>query len=150
MDPEEPVPGLVHGALLRELDEKAVDAFVDVAGPGSGSPLLQAELRHMGGALGRPAEGGGALSHLDAAYTFNGVGMPMAPGMAEAINGHLDKVNEALGEWLAKGAYFNFSERPTEFGDLFSAEVGKRLSEVKRDWDPDNVIRANHAVPAAA
>ncbi len=36
MDPEEPVPGLVHGALLSDLDEKAVDAFVDVAGPGLG------------------------------------------------------------------------------------------------------------------
>jgi FAD binding domain/Berberine and berberine like len=150
MDPEEPVPGLVHGALVRDLDERAVDAFVDVAGPESGSPLLQAELRQLGGALSRPAENAGALSHLDAGFVFNGVGMPMAPGMAEAITAHLDKVNEALGDWLAKGAYLNFVERPTAFDDLFSSEVGQRLSEVKREWDPDNVIRANHAVPAAA
>jgi len=150
MDPEQPVPGLVHGALLGELDERAVDAFVDVAGPESGSPLLSAELRQLGGALSRPAEGAGALSHLDAGFVFNGVGMPMAPGMAEGIHAHLDRVNEALGDWIAKGVYFNFVERPLAFDDLFSSEVGQRLSEVKREWDPDNVIRANHAVPAAA
>jgi hypothetical protein len=150
MDPEEPVPGLVHGALVRELDEKAMDAFVEVAGPGTASPLLQAELRHVGGALGRPAENGGALSHLDAAYTFSGVGMPMAPEMAETINGRLDDIREALGPWRAEGMYFNFAERRTAFEDLFPSDVGARLSDLKRDWDPDNVIRANHAVPAAA
>jgi hypothetical protein len=150
MDPEEPVPGLLHGALLRDLDEKAVDAFVDIAGPGSGSPLLSAELRHLGGAFARPAEGAGALSHLDAAFALNGVGMVMSPEMGAAVSAHADRVTEALGEWLAKGVFINFADRPTAFEDLFPSEVGRRLSEIKRDWDPDGVIRANHAVPAAA
>jgi len=46
--------------------------------------------------------------------------------------------------------YFNFAERRTAFEDLFPSDVGARLSDLKRDWDPDNVIRANHAVPVAA
>lgn len=150
MDPEEPVPGVVHGTLLRELDDAAVDAFVEVAGPGSGSPLLSAELRQLGGALARPAENAGALSHLDAAFTLNGVGMAMAPEMGEAVNAHIDRVNEAMGDWLARGMFLNFVDRRLAFEELFPAEVGKRLSEVKREWDPDGVIRANHAVPAAA
>lgn len=150
MDPEEPVPGLAHGALLSELGEQTIDAFVDVVGLDSGSPLLLAELRQLGGALSRPAEGAGALAHLDAAFVFNGVGMPMAPGQAEAINGHLDHVCEVLEPWLARGSYFNFCERPTPFEDLFDAETARRLSTIKSQWDPDGVIRANHAVPAAA
>lgn len=140
----------MHGALLSELGEETVDAFVDAAGVDSGSPLLLAELRHLSGALSRPAEGAGALSHLDAPFVFNGVGLPMAPELAEAINGHLDHVCDVLGPWLAPGSYFNFSERPTPFEDLFGAETGRRLSELKAEWDPDGILRANHNVPAAA
>jgi hypothetical protein len=150
MDPEEPVPALVDGALVRELDESTVDAFVEVAGPGSGSPLLTAQLRQLGGALSRPAEGAGALSHVDAAFMFSGVGMVMAPEMAGAIGAHVNRINEALGEWLARGVLLNFAERPVEFDELFPGDVASRLSEIKREWDPENLIRANHAVPAAA
>jgi hypothetical protein len=35
-------------APLRELSAGAVDAFIAAAGPGSGSPLASAELRHLG------------------------------------------------------------------------------------------------------
>ena len=53
MDPEQPVPGLGHHAVLRELPDQALEAFVEVAGPDSDSPLLLAELRQIGGALAR-------------------------------------------------------------------------------------------------
>jgi len=56
MDPENPVPGIGEGGLIAELPDEAIDAFVGVVGPDSGSPLLLSELRHLGGALGRPAE----------------------------------------------------------------------------------------------
>ena len=59
MEPEEPVPGLIYTTSLREAPQAAVDAFIDTAGPESGSPLLSAELRQCGGAVGQPAEGGG-------------------------------------------------------------------------------------------
>ena len=62
MDPENPVPGVGEGGPVSELPDEAIDAFVGVAGPDSGSPLLLSELRHLGGALGRPAESAGALT----------------------------------------------------------------------------------------
>ena len=40
MEPEEPVPGLVDTASLREAPQEAIDAFIETAGPDSGSPLL--------------------------------------------------------------------------------------------------------------
>ena len=58
MDPEHPVPGAGDGdAARRAAAREAIDALVAVAGPGSGSPLLSVELRHLGGALGRPRAG---------------------------------------------------------------------------------------------
>src|SRR5436190_5460944 len=65
MDPEPPVPGLGHHATLNELPDEAIDAFVEVAGPETDSPLLLAEIRQLGGALSRAPENAGALDKLD-------------------------------------------------------------------------------------
>ena len=150
MDPEQPVPGLGHHALTQELPDEAIDAFVGAAGPDAGSPLLLAELRQVGGALGRPAENGGALSKLDAAFVMLGVGLPMTPELGEAIEGHLDEIHEAMRPWASDGGYFNFAERPCEVDAILPPETCARLAEVKRRWDPDGMIRANHAISAAA
>src|SRR5262249_11272991 len=53
MDPPEPVPGSGDGALLDVVPAEAIDALVHAAGPGSDSPLLMVELRHLGGAVAR-------------------------------------------------------------------------------------------------
>jgi hypothetical protein len=145
MDPEQPVPGLGHHKVLRALPDEAVDVFTELGNPES-SPLLLAELRQLGGALGRPDPDGGALSHLDAAFVMLGIGMPMTPELGRAIEGHLDSFDEAMSPWLADGGYFNFAERPCDADAILPAETCARLAEVKRRWDPDGTIVANHAV----
>jgi FAD binding domain len=149
MDPETPVPGLGEGGLLKELSDDAIDAFVSVAGPGSGSPLLLTEVRQLGGAFGRPAENAGALSHLDAGFVMYSVGMPMTPELAEAIPAHLDKIGETMRPWGTEGSYFNFTERPCDVDAILPPDVCERLAEVKRRWDPDGMIVANHTVAVA-
>ncbi len=146
MDPENPVPGIGGGVPIAALPDEAIDAFTAAAGPGSGSPLLLSELRHLGGAVGRPAENGGALSHLDAGFVMYSVGMPMTPELGEAIRGHLHHLEEAMSPWTADGSYFNFTERPCDVDAILPAEVCSRLAEVKRHYDPDDRIVANHAV----
>lgn len=152
MDPEQPVPGFGHHRVLRELPDEAIDAFVGVAGPESGSPLLLTELRQLGGALGRPDPNGGALSHLDADWVMFGVGMVMSQEMGEAVDAGLDRIHEAMEPWAADGGYFNFADRPCDTDAILPPDVCTRLAEVKRKWDPDGRIVGNHAVsldPAA-
>jgi FAD binding domain len=146
MDPENPVPGLGHHRVLRELPDEAIDAFADLAGPDSNSPLLLTEIRHMGGALGRPDPDGGALSHLDANWVMFGIGMPMTPELGEAIEGHLNRFDDAMEPWAGDGGYFNFAERPCDSDEILPPDVCSRLAEVKRKWDPDGRIVGNHAV----
>ncbi len=146
MDPENPVPGLGGGVTIAALPDEAIDAFTAAAGPDSGSPLLLSELRHLGGAIGRPAENGGALSQLDAGFAMYSVGMPMTPELGEAIHGHLRHLEETMSPWTADGGYFNFTERPCDVDAILPAEVCSRLAEVKRRYDPDGMIVANHAV----
>jgi len=145
MDPEQPVPGLGHHKAIRELPDEAVDVFTELGDP-EGSPLLLAELRQLGGALGRPDPDGGALSHLDAAFVMLGIGLPMTPELGEAIVGHLDRLDEGMRPWAADGGYFNFAERPCDADAILPAETCARLAEVKRQWDPEGTIVANHAV----
>jgi FAD binding domain len=146
MDPETPVPGVGEGQTVTALPDEAIDAFAAVAGPDSGSPLLLSELRQLGGAIGRPAENGGALSHLDAEFVMYSVGMPMSPELAEAIPVHLGKIDEAMAPWAADGGYYNFVEGPCDVDAILPPDVCERLAEVKRSSDPEGRILANHAV----
>jgi len=149
MDPENPVPGIGHHQVLRDLPDEAIDAFAALAGPEAQSPLLLTELRHVGGALGREDANGGALSHLDAGYLMFGIGMPMTPELGQAIGAHLDRFDEAMQPWAAEGGYFNFAERPCDTDAILPPETCARLADVKRRYDPDNMIVSNHAVAIA-
>jgi hypothetical protein len=146
MDPEQPVPGMGHHGVVRELPDEAIDTFTALAGPEAGSPLLLAELRHLGGALQRPADGGGALAKLDAEFVMLGIGLPMTPELGEAIVAHLDRLQEEMLPWGGDGGYFNFAERPCDVDAILPAETCARLGEVKRRWDPEGLVVANHAL----
>jgi hypothetical protein len=150
MDPEQPTPGIGHHALLSELPDEAIDAFVGVAGPEAGSPLLLAELRQLGGALARPGDRAGALSELDAAFLLSGIGVPMSPELAEAIPAGLDRLADAVAPWRSDGGYFNFAERACDVDAILPADVCERLADVKRRWDPAGTIRANHEIAVGA
>ena len=149
MDPEPPVPGLGHGGVVNELPDEAIDAFYEVSGPDSGSPLLLAELRHIGGALARPADNGGALDKLDGEFVLLGIGMLMDPAMSEPITAQLDKLTDAMKPWSAERGYYNYAERPCDVDALLPPDTCERLAHVKRSWDPDDLILANHSIPLA-
>ena len=127
MDPEHPVPGLGDGMLLDELPAAAIDALVAAAGPESGSPLLSVEVRQLGGALGRPAAGGGAVSHLDADFALFGVGIAMSPEMGALVAAHMGVVREALSPWEAETTYLNFAERDVPAERIFGPYTNHRL-----------------------
>jgi hypothetical protein len=146
MDPENPVPGIGEGMTIRELPDEAIDAFAGLAGPGSGSPMLLSELRHLGGALGRPDPDGGALTHLETDFVMYSVGMPMTPELGAAIPQHLAKIEQTMQPWAGEGSYYNFTERSCDADAILPAEVCARLAEVKRKWDHDGRIVANHSV----
>jgi hypothetical protein len=135
-----------HHGLLAELPDEAIDAFTGAVGPDPGSPLLQAEIRQLGGALGRPSENGGALPALDADFVMFGVGMPMSPELGQAIGSSLDGLQETMKPWAAEGGYFNFAERPCDVDAILPPDTCSRLREVKERWDPDGMIVSNHAL----
>ena len=140
-DPAGPLPGIGDTALLRELD---VEAYLAVGGPDVESPLTNAEMRHLGGALERSAPEHGAMDAIDAAYSFYAVGTPTGPESADALNAELDRARERLAPSSTGQTLLSFAERQTGFNGSFPAATAARLEEVARRFDPDGIIRANH------
>jgi FAD/FMN-containing dehydrogenase len=145
MDPPGPVPGAGDGALFDVMPGEAIDALVAAAGPGSGSPLLSVELRHLGGAVGRAQEGHGAAASIDADFALYAVGMAPDEGAAAAVDAHIDVVKGAMSEWNTGWRFLNFSERPSGH-DAFAPAALRRLRAVKTLVDPDDMIRSNHPI----
>jgi len=150
MDPEQPVPGLAEHLMLGELDDAAIDALVQAAGPGSGSPLLSVELRHLGGALARVPENAGALGRLDGAFALFAVGSPMSPELAAAIPPHLARVKATMSPWASEKVYVNFAERPAALRTAYRSDTVARLQAVKAQYDPYDLIQANHPIAPAS
>ncbi|MDP4502421.1 hypothetical protein [Nonomuraea turcica] len=55
-EPTEPMPALLRGELLTDLDDATVAALMDAAGRESVAPLVSIQIRHLGGALARPRQ----------------------------------------------------------------------------------------------
>jgi hypothetical protein len=145
MDPPEPAPYTADGLMTGELPPEAIDAVLDAVGPGSGSQLVSVEIRHCGGALGRPAEGGGALAQLPGAFLTFAVGIVPVPEALEPNRAWVDAFTTALAPYDS-GRYLNFCEERFDLAKAFPAETIKRLCEVKERYDPQNLFRANHPV----
>ncbi|MFL5843993.1 MAG: FAD-binding oxidoreductase [Solirubrobacteraceae bacterium] len=145
-DPRDPVPGAESVTqLLGDLPAEAIDAFVDIVGPGSGSPFLSVELRHTGGALGRTAPGAGALGQLNGTFAMFAVGMALSPEMGAALRETGERLTAALADHDC-GRYLNFTEHSVDTQVAYTPAAWSRLQEVKAAWDGDDVFAANHPI----
>jgi hypothetical protein len=141
-DPEEPVPAIGDAMLLTKLDDWAIEAFLRVAGPGS--PLLAAELRHLGGALAAPPPGAGARGHLEGRFLAFGVGIPGAPAPADKLNSYLDDLLSALAPWATGTRFTSFALRTNSLRTCVPDAALERLARVRAAVDPDGLLVASH------
>ncbi|MFL5885100.1 MAG: FAD-binding oxidoreductase [Thermoleophilaceae bacterium] len=149
MDPEHPVPGSGDTLLLTDLPDEAIDSMLAAAGPGSGSALLSVEIRQLGGAIARPSADHGALASIDAPFVMFAVGMTPTPEIKAAVETSLARVMDSLAGYDHGRAYLNFVEKPVETGRLFPPTVYRRLRQVKAQYDPRELFRANHPIAPA-
>ncbi len=149
MDPPEPVPYTGEGMMLGDLPAEAIDRFVKAAGPESGSPLVSAEIRHVGGALARTAADHGALDTFDASFLTFGVGMVFDEESYRANREQLAMLQLALAPYDTGRQYLNFTERETDPARFYTPDAYDRLRAVKGDVDPDDLFRANHPIASA-
>jgi hypothetical protein len=143
MDPPQPVPGVGDGMLLDELPVDAIDAIVATAVP----PLLSLEIRHLGGALARPAAGHGAVGSFEAHYAMFAVGIAPTAEIGAAIGRAIDGARSSLAPWASPRSYLNFSERSADTEQLYPPQTYRRLRAIKALHDPSELIVASHSIP---
>jgi hypothetical protein len=102
-EPRQPVPAATDSVMLADLPTEAIDRFVAATGPGSGSRLIVADLRHLGGALGRSQPHHGALATLDASFVSFGVGMAGDDAARDASHERLALLSDALAPYDTGG-----------------------------------------------
>jgi hypothetical protein len=144
MDPPQPGPSQGDGALLAGFPPAAIDALVAVAGPDADTPLASVEVRHLGGALARPAPGGGAQPSIDAGYLLFATGATPTPDLAAAVRAQAQAVKDALAPWHASYDYYNFEQTPAPASTVLPPASYRRLQQIKAAYDPDQVIISAH------
>ena len=147
MDPEGPAPGSGDGGMLDDVDDHLIDLFVEQV---VGSPILSAEIRHLGGAVGRRDSRHGAIDAWEAPYLMFAVGIAPTPEAREAVHGAVARLRDTLAPWEADHTYLNFAESRRKAASLFSSASYHRLRRIKAIVDPTDVIRSNHPVPPAS
>ena len=141
MDPTDPLPAVMRGGLLDALPPAAVDALLEVAGPDVDVPLAMAELRLMGGALGRPAPVPNAVAGREGGFSL-AVVAPAPPPLATVAPGVADGVVRALEPWSPGTSLVNFGGAHGARGasGAWAPDVLERLRRVKAEVDPDDVF----------
>ena len=137
-DPVAPMPVSCGGAILPTWDDAAITVLLDDVGPRT--PHMT-ELRHLGGALARPAQN--AVGHRDTAYSVFTSAYP--GGAPEAQTAFYQR----LEPWSGGRSLYNFTAHPdntpADASGAFEPAILDRLRTVKKEWDPQDRFR--FAVP---
>jgi FAD/FMN-containing dehydrogenase len=147
-DPSAPQPVSCGSSILARWDGAAIAVLLGHVGAATPHML---EIRHLGGALGRPAAGGNAVGHRDAQFTVFTSGYP-GPGQAAAA-GQQVALHRQLRPWSGGRMLYNFAAAPdghaADASAAFDEPAFARLRRVKAAWDPGNLFRFNVNIPPA-
>ncbi|MEV6282258.1 FAD-binding oxidoreductase [Kribbella sp. NPDC051770] len=143
-EPEDPMPAMGRIRLLNEFGGEAIDTLLDLMLDGP-TPIAMIEVRRLGGAFARPRPGDGAAGVIEEPYLLLAGALAMAPGDADEIENAFHNLHTGMGRFLSDRVPPNLATvEPIE--QLYPVETLERLRAIKRQVDPQDVIRGNHPV----
>ncbi|RGA01603.1 FAD-binding oxidoreductase [Microbispora triticiradicis] len=145
-EPTHPVPGAGRGELLTGLDDVVAGDLL--AALGDIAPLASVQVRHLGGALRRPAPAGGACGHVAEPYLLGMIGPIMSPEGGRAVHARLAEIARSMAPHTTGRKPFTYLHADETAASAFDAETLARLREIKRRRDPHGVFRSNKPVSA--
>ncbi|MER7366476.1 FAD-dependent oxidoreductase [Nonomuraea wenchangensis] len=140
-EPTAPAPSIARAELLTGLDADAVELLL--AKPVA--PLVNVQIRHLGGALAEPGGGAGAGGVVAEPYLLGLVGLGL-PHAADATRAKQAEVVADLESYVAGRKPYTLLTPGETAAESFSGGTLARLREIKRARDPHNVFRANYPV----
>lgn len=138
-EPTDPGPGRSRAELLTGLTDEVAAALLERPI----DPLLSVQLRHLGGALARPADT--AAGHLDEPFALYMFGIPGQDGGA-AVGDRQAELADALIPYTTGRKPFTFLAPGERAASAFTPQTLGRLRALKRSLDPRGTFRSNFPV----
>jgi FAD/FMN-containing dehydrogenase len=144
-EPVDPSPAVLVGTRLHTFDDAAIDAVLELAGEPGRSPLMQVQVRHVGGALARESLPGAAGTATEP-YLLTGMAMVPAPELGPVVTAALDHLFAVVEPWSTGTAPLTFLDRDEPIDRCYPAATTERLRAVKAAVDPSGLFRSNRPV----
>jgi FAD/FMN-containing dehydrogenase len=140
-----------RNAWLERLGEAEIETIVEHCASQSWRGTA-ADIHHMGGAFGRVPEDATAFPGRSASFWLNLYGFWPDAADDAARTAWVKGFSDAIAPYAMAGQYVNFLGR--DDGDaarkaltVYGPAKLRRLVEVKRRYDPENLFRINHNIP---
>jgi FAD/FMN-containing dehydrogenase len=150
MDPVDPVPIVGDHMLLGDIGDEGAAEFLRLTGEGSGSPLIVAGLRQLGGAYATAPLGAGAFARTGARYSYAASAVPFPPLTEGSIRDYLGRVREALAPWDTGQTIPSFVEHFDQPQGHLTPNQVAAADKVRNRVDPDGLFRGDVAPGASS
>ncbi|KAB2342173.1 FAD-binding oxidoreductase [Actinomadura rudentiformis] len=151
-EPDQPMAYRSTHVLLDELSADAVQAVLDLAGPGASERAI-VEVRHLGGALSVPPAIPSAVGNRGAQYlvgVLSKLEPTETPDASEPVHSAFLGV---MKPWATGGRHLNFlfgdNATEDEVRAAYEPEDFQRLAELKALHDPADMFRLTHHIRPA-
>ncbi|MFE5401285.1 FAD-binding oxidoreductase [Streptomyces sp. NPDC056580] len=150
-DPPQPHAYQGDNVLLRAFPAHLAEEVTELVGPGAAVPCVL-DVRHLGGALGRPAEVPNAVGHRSARYLLRVLTplMGAGPGEARAATAKVlgTLASESVGGRFQSLVYGGCADGPPDAPatDFWEPADHHRLAALKMRLDPANMFRFNRNI----
>lgn len=139
-EPTDPGPGLQRAELLTDLNDEVATTLL--AHPIA--PLLNVQIRHLGGALTRPTDS--AAGHLSEPYSLFMLGTPATPEAEAAVRERQHQTARALISHTSGRKPLTLLGPGERAATAFTRDALARLRAIKRARDPFGVFRSNFPI----
>ncbi len=139
--PGAPMPARIRGELLSGLPDQALGELIRLARQDPESPIMMAEVRHLGGVLAQDQPDAGAIGCRAEPYLLESVGLVVTPGADEAVRHAQQALSAALDPWTTGMTLPGAAEPPQDTAErVYPPATRDQLRRVKDRYDPNGVI----------
>jgi FAD/FMN-containing dehydrogenase len=139
--PDTPIPARIRGELLSSLPDEAIGELLRLAEQDPESPIMMAEVRHLGGMLAQDPPDGGAIGRCEAPYQLELLGLAAIREADETVRHRQGAISAALAGWTTGMILPGFAKPPEDTAErVYPPATRERLRRVKDRYDPDGVI----------
>lgn len=141
-DPAEPALAWGRGAMLNDLDDDFATAFLGLVGPGAQTPLMAAELRHIGAATHRDVPEGSSAGGRASGYTLQLIGAPDPTLFESVLPAAAQGLLDAIDRWVSPEMTINFvaTHDLESFRAAWPPAVFERLEAIRNQYDPQRLL----------